>query len=124
MKSISAVLIALLATSVSAGPIIPTVTIALANDQTGAQGSAAVPADGSVQSISALYGNTGVGSGGVVKASSAQLTNFQANTNCVITNYGSVLATLNSRNTYVDLDGNPSAAQPVDLSAATVKCTV
>ncbi|GKZ25897.1 hypothetical protein AbraIFM66951_009934 [Aspergillus brasiliensis] len=124
MKSISAALIALLATSVSAGPVVFTATIALANDQTGAQGSAAIPADGSEQSISALYGGTGVGSGGAVKASSAQLTNFQANTNCVITNYGSVLATLNAQNTYVDLDGNPSVAQPVDLSAASVECTV
>ncbi|RAK96025.1 uncharacterized protein BO80DRAFT_417653 [Aspergillus ibericus CBS 121593] len=124
MKSISAILVSLLATSVAAGPVVTTVTIALANDQTGAQGSAAIPADGSEQSIQNLYGNTGVGTSGVVKASSAQLTNFQQTTNCVIKKYGSVLATLTAQRTYADLDGNPNAAQPVDLSGAVVRCTV
>ncbi|PYH97177.1 hypothetical protein BO71DRAFT_146199 [Aspergillus ellipticus CBS 707.79] len=125
MKPIAALVISLLAASISASPVIPTVTVAFANDQSGAQGSAAVPADGSQQSISSLYGSTPIGASGAVVASSAQLTSFQANTNCVVTNSKSaVVGTLTADHTYLDLDGNPAAAVPLNLGGWTISCTV
>ncbi|PWY75372.1 hypothetical protein BO70DRAFT_398229 [Aspergillus heteromorphus CBS 117.55] len=125
MKSIAALALSLLATSISASPVIPTATIAFANDQSGAQGSATIPEDGSVQNIWSLYGSTKIAAGGAVVASSAQLTSFQANTNCVIKNANwVVVGTLTAEHTYLDLDGTSNSLVPLNLGGWTVSCTV
>lgn len=118
----------LLAASVSAAPIQSRqpqrVTVALSNDQTGAYAGKTFPADNTDKRIQELFGSTSVGGGGHVQATSAQLTAFPENINCLIKKSGLTVATLTAEETYVDLDGNPSTAIPVDLSHDTINCHV
>lgn len=125
MKSFTAVVFSLLAASVYAAPVEERalqVTVALSNDQTGANAGVQFAADGTNKSIRTLYGGTSVGAGGIVRASSAQLTAFPQTINCVIRNNGVVIATLNAQRTFADLDGNPNAATPVNLNNGIINC--
>ncbi|PLB46348.1 hypothetical protein P170DRAFT_362060 [Aspergillus steynii IBT 23096] len=125
MKSFTAIVFSLLAASVFAAPVEERalqVTVSLANDQSGANAGVQFPADGNNRSIRTLYGNTPVGAGGTVLASSAQLTAFPQTINCVIRNNGAVIATLTAQRTFADLDGNPNAAIPVNLNGGVINC--
>lgn len=100
------------------------VTVALSNDQSGAQAGVTLQADGTDKTIPSLFGSTSVGAGGTVKASSVQLTAFPQSINCAITNNGAILARLTAQTTYVDLDGNPGASVPINLNNAVINCRV
>ncbi|RAH65271.1 uncharacterized protein BO66DRAFT_405727 [Aspergillus aculeatinus CBS 121060] len=129
MKSFTTIIASILIAAVSAAPApvdiearVNSVTVSLANDQSGANAGVPIPGDGVTRSIQTLYGGTSVGSSGKVLASSAQLTNFAQWSSCNIVNGGRSIAYLNSQRTFADLDGNPNAATPVDLSGATITC--
>lgn len=118
----------LLVASISAAPIESRqpqqVTVALSNDQTGAYAGKTFLADNTDKSVQKLFGATSVGAGGHVQATSVQLTAFPENISCLVKNKGVTVATLTAQHTYADLDGNPNAATPVDLTYATVNCHV
>ena len=126
MKSIIAIC-SLLVASVAAAPLeardAPSVTFALSNDNSGAYAGVPFAADGTDKTISSLFGATSVASNGQVWATSAQLTAFPQTINCVLKNNGATLTTFTASHTYFDLDGNPSAAIPVDLTAAVINCS-
>lgn len=126
MKAVN-ILYFVLATAVSASPIEARqsnqVTLALSNDQTGAYASTTLAADGTQRRAFDLFQHTSVNVNGQVRASSSQLTAFQANTRCVIVNHGATIATLTARATFADLDGNPGAVIPVNLNDATITCS-
>lgn len=126
MKSIIAIC-SLLVASVAAAPLeardAPSVTFALSNDNSGAYAGVPFAADGTDKTISSLFGTTSVASNGQVWATSAQLTAFPQTISCVLMNNGATLTTFTAWHTYFDLDGNPSAAIPVDLTAAVINCS-
>lgn len=125
MQSIIA-LCSLLAIAVSAGPIdarsYPEVTFALSNDQSGANAGATFLADGTDKYFSGLFAGTSVDASGQVVASSGQLTAFPQSVNCVLKNNWAYVTTLTAQNTYIDLDGNPSASIPVNVNGGTINC--
>ncbi|PGH33347.1 hypothetical protein GX50_03824 [[Emmonsia] crescens] len=122
-----AVVIGLLASSISA---IPTshrsshkVTVQLINDSTGASGSASIPLNHKKKDISHLFGHTNIASHGRILASSVQLTKIVQGGFCTIWDaHHRVIANLNDRDTFDDLDGNPDAAEPIHLNGATIAC--
>jgi hypothetical protein len=132
MKSFITVSAALLATCATAlpnskaarqGP--PEVTFALSNDQTGHHASATVPANGDTFIFSSLFGDSVLASDGQVLASSGQLTAFPQGVDCGLENYeGDWVTALTPENTYVDLDGNPNVATPVDVAGYTISCSL
>lgn len=128
MKSSIALLSLLSAGLVSAVPIesrdVPQVTFALSNDQSGANAGVTFHADGSEKRIADLFKGTSVVTGGVVLASSGELTAFPQAINCVLKNHWSVVTTLTAQNTFVDLDGNPGVSTPINLNDATITCHV
>ncbi|KAJ5296011.1 hypothetical protein PENANT_c001G04635 [Penicillium antarcticum] len=96
---------------------VDSVTIQLANDQSGANANVDIPTDGQKRSVESLWGHTSVAKDGVVYASSAQLVAFQQDTVCVIFGDGDH-AQLNARQTWVSLkDG-----KVVKLDHAYVVC--
>ena len=99
-------------------------TVQLSNDKTGATGSATIQANGVDQSVVALFGNTPVGAGNHVVASSAQLTNFPQGVFCIIKQGETPVGILNFKKTFADLDGNPDVATPVNLDGAVLNCQV
>ncbi|KAJ5741198.1 hypothetical protein N7493_001070 [Penicillium malachiteum] len=113
---------------VSAVPLesrtLPEVTFSLSNDQSGANAGATFPVNGYDRSISDIFKGTSVAASGNVLASSAQLTAFPQNINCVLKNNGNYIATLTAQNTYVDIDGNPAVSTPINLNGATINCHV
>ncbi|KAJ5184039.1 hypothetical protein N7492_001655 [Penicillium capsulatum] len=125
MKSVVAIC-AFLAASISAAPLetrhASQVTVALSNDQSGAYAGVPFAADHTDRSILSLFGSTSVGSSGSVIATSIQLTQFPTNINCVLKTDWITLAILTPEKTFADLDGNPDAAKPVDLSHAVINC--
>jgi hypothetical protein len=125
MKSIIAVC-SLLVASVAAAPLeartAPSVTFSLANDQSGANAAASFPADGTSRTIASLFGTSSVASNGHVWATSAQLTAFPQTITCALTNNGVTIADLSAERTFADVDGNPNAAIPVDLTGALINC--
>jgi hypothetical protein len=128
MKFAFATIMPLLAVPIAATPFevrqSNPVTVALSNDQTGAYAGVTFQADGTDKTLPSLFGATSVGSGGIVKANAAQLTAFAQSINCVITNNGANIGTLTAQNTYVDLDGNPNTAIPLNLNNAKINCRV
>ncbi|CAL5874773.1 uncharacterized protein PFLUO_LOCUS9075 [Penicillium psychrofluorescens] len=114
----AALAVAFLATSGLAAPFFtPTsVTVQLANDQSGANADIAVPADGRAYFIEQLYGSTAVAEDGLIIASSAQVVSFQEGTSCTITGLSSPSVTLDSRKTWESFGG------VVDLCSATITC--
>ncbi|CAI7597169.1 unnamed protein product [Penicillium glandicola] len=131
MKFIVASIASLLVATISATPLevrqSKQVTVALSNDQSGANAAVTFPTDDTDKSIFSLFGGTSVGAGGTVKASSAQLSDFASagqSINCVIKNNGVSIGTLTAQQTYLDLDGNPSAAIPIDLNNASINCRI
>jgi hypothetical protein len=132
MKSFIVASAALLATCATALPnpmaarhAPPEVTFALSNDQTGHYASATVPINGDTITFSSLFGDSVLASDGHVLASSGQLTAFPQGVNCGLENYeGHWVTALTPENTYVDLDGNPGVATPVDVTGYTISCSL
>lgn len=98
---------------------LPTATLQLANDQSGANANIAVPVDGVKRSVQELWGYTSIAQNGLVFASSAQLAAFSQTVVCTITDDQFHLsATLNAEKTWVSLGGGRAA----DLCSAQVIC--
>ncbi|CAG8894246.1 unnamed protein product [Penicillium egyptiacum] len=128
MKFTIAAIMPLVVVTVSATPLevrqSNQVTAALSNDQSGAYASVTFQADDTYKSIFSLFSGTSVGAGGTVKATAAQLTNFAQSINCVIKNNDATIGTLTAQKTYLDLDGSPHAAIPINLDNAEILCRV
>lgn len=128
MKFAYPIVVPFLAVIISATPLevlqSNSVTVALSNDQSGAYAGVTFQADGTDRSITSLFGSTSVGAGGIIKATAAQLTAFAQSINCVLTNNGAAIATFTAQHTYVDLDGNPNTAVPINLTNAKISCRV
>ncbi|KAL3413077.1 hypothetical protein V8F44DRAFT_567771 [Aspergillus fumigatus] len=101
--------------SATASAEAPLVTVQLANDQSGANANVAVRADGVKHTVESLWGKTAVARNGIVYASSTQLTAFQQNTACRISQPG-IDVTLDARHTWSWLDGG----RVVDLNGASL----
>ena len=96
-----------------------TVTVQLANDQSGANANVKVPTDNAPHPIGALWAHTSVESGGVVSASSAQFNRFDQDSVCkIVQSNPHVDATLNSRQTWVSL----AQGKVVELAHAFIIC--
>ncbi|KAF3914290.1 hypothetical protein ABW20_dc0101587 [Dactylellina cionopaga] len=127
MKSTIAIFFSFFAAAITAAPTgttFPSVTVSLSNDLSGANGIATIEANGVDRYISELFGNTPVGTGGYVVASSAQLTNFPQGVFCIIKKGDAPVGILNFMRTFADLDGNPNAAIPQNLDGAILNCQV
>ncbi|KAB8069533.1 hypothetical protein BDV29DRAFT_161363 [Aspergillus leporis] len=124
ISTTATLVLAFLASSIAADPDSSapkpgnTVTVQLANDQSGAWGNADVPADGAKHSIESLYAKTNIAKDGTVSATSTQLVKFQQNTVCKISKKPGVDVTLNSRETWKSLKGGAV----VKLQGGTVEC--
>ncbi|KAJ5484813.1 hypothetical protein N7539_004801 [Penicillium diatomitis] len=97
-----------------------TVTVQLANEQSGAWANVVVPIDGVSRPVQELWSNTAIAAEhhGLVFASSAQLTAFQQTTHCTITEEShNVDAKLDAEHTYHAFGG-----APVELCAALITC--
>lgn len=106
-------------TSVMANPAnVQSVTVQLANDQSGANANVDIPADGNQRSVQALWGKTSVSTNGIVSASSAQLNKFQQTTHCRITQNPNVNAELDAQRTWTQLD----QGKVVQLTHAFIVC--
>ena len=92
------------------------VTIQLANEQSGANSNVAVPVDGVKRPVQELWGHTAVAHEGLVFASSAMFTAFQQTTVCTFTEEPRLGATLTAEKTYTSFGGVR------DLCAAYVVC--
>ncbi|KAH1853786.1 hypothetical protein KXX54_005634 [Aspergillus fumigatus] len=103
--------------SATASAEAPLVTVQLANDQSGANANVAVRADGVKHTVESLWAKTAVARNGIVYASSTQLTAFQQNTACRISQPG-IDVTLDARHTWSWLDGG----RVVDLNGASLVC--
>lgn len=123
--------LALLATSVTALPSgfvarqnPNEITFTIINDQSGAQAAATVPIDGSVASFQTLFGTSSLASNGQILATSSQLIAFPQGVDCIIFQSAkAVIGHLTPSHTYIDLDGNPNAAIPVDVSGDSITCS-
>lgn len=123
--------LALLATSVAALPSgfvarqSPNeITFTITNDQSGAQAAATVPIDGSVATFENLFGASALASNGQILASSSQLIAFPQGVDCIIFRSArDVVGHLVPSHTYLDLDGNPNAAVPVDVTGDSITCS-
>ncbi|KAE8332161.1 hypothetical protein BDV39DRAFT_167411 [Aspergillus sergii] len=106
-------------TSVMANPVnVQSVTVQLANDQSGANANVDIPADGNSRSVQALWGKTSVSTNGIVSASSAQLNKFQQTTHCQITQHPNVNAELDAQRTWTQF----GQGKVVQLSHAFIVC--
>ncbi|PGH15566.1 hypothetical protein AJ79_02348 [Helicocarpus griseus UAMH5409] len=129
MHSSLALVFGLLATSISAIPTgsIDTrqnheVVFQLSNDKSGANGSKPIALDHEPKGVIELFKDTPVFVDGTVYATSAQLTKIVAGAHCTIQKDSHVIAEVNDRATYADLDGNPKQAIPVNLGGAFISC--
>ncbi|KAF2011057.1 hypothetical protein BU24DRAFT_427266 [Aaosphaeria arxii CBS 175.79] len=124
MKTTSAVAFALFGAALSAPSLrerqVPTVTLSLINDQSGANAPATVNADGTVYTIPSLFSGSRVDNAGNILASSAQLVKFPTDVYCSFNAPGKTV-NINSRQTWVDLDLTPGAV-PVNLNGFTFTC--
>lgn len=120
-----AAVFALFASSILAAPVtFHTITIQLSNDQTRANADLSVIADGNTNAVSALFAGTSIDNGGRIIATSAQLTQFVQGTSCVVETGNTVIAILNTDETFANLDGNPNAAIPTDVTNDVIVCEV
>ncbi|PGH02576.1 hypothetical protein GX51_04603 [Blastomyces parvus] len=125
-----AVALGLLATSISATPTPITarsshsVRVQLTNDLTGRWGSVMVPLDNQRRDVVELFGKTRVYSHGALLASSVQLTKIARGGYCTIKDqHGSLIADIDDRDTFEDLDGDRSEAKPVDMKGTVITCS-
>lgn len=100
------------------------ITFTIINDQSGAQAAATIPIDGSTRGFESLFGTSRLASNGQILATSSQLIAFPQGVDCVINDSTQgVVGYLSPSHTYIDLDGNPNAAIPVDVSGDSITCS-
>ena len=99
------------------GGWVPTASIQLANEQSGANANAVIPIDGTYRPVQELWGNTPIARDGLVFASSAQLTTFEQHITCTFSEEPRLSLTLSADRTYSGF-GVPVA----DLCTAYVSC--
>ncbi|KLJ08707.1 hypothetical protein EMPG_15861 [Blastomyces silverae] len=124
-----AVVLGLLATSISATPT-PRVTrahhnvrVQLTNDLTGRSGSKTIPLDNQARDVVELFGDTRVVSHGQLLASSVQLTKIARGASCTIKDQqNALIAEINYRDTFEDLDGDRTEAKPRDMRGTVITC--
>ncbi|RMZ66656.1 hypothetical protein GMOD_00002015 [Pyrenophora seminiperda CCB06] len=131
MQFTSAILatIMALASSTTAIPTsipIPTITLKIYNDMTGASATASIPADGVPHYVSDLFRDSAISSAsGDIFGTSAQLTGFQDNTKCQLVNLNiaGLIVDLDGRaKNFVDLDGDVTKPIPMWLNGFTFHC--
>lgn len=96
---------------------IPTATIQIANEQSGANANAVIPVDGVKRPVQELWHDTSVAHNGLVYGTSAQLVQFDQTTVCTFFEEPRLSASLTAEKTYVTL-GKPV----IDLCFAYVVC--
>ena len=128
MKFTISAIIPLTVVAVSATPLevrqSNQVSVALSNDQSGAYASVTFQADDTDKSVFSLFSGTSVGADGTVKATAAQLTNFPQSINCVLKNNDATIGTFTAQSPYLDLDGSPHTAIPINLDNAQIRCRI
>ncbi|OJD26590.1 hypothetical protein ACJ73_02029 [Blastomyces percursus] len=124
-----AVVLGLLATSISATPTprrtrgSHSVRVQLTNDLTGCWGSKVIPLDNKPRDVVELFGDTRVVSHGQLLASSVQLTKIARGGYCSIKDqHGALIADINHRDTFEDLDGDRDEAKPRDMRGTVITC--
>jgi hypothetical protein len=127
MKSSTFAVVALAVPALTT-PIFPSVTIQLANDLTGANAAAKLPADGAFHAIADLFDYTPINvndSSGEARiiASSAQLIQFPQGVFCIIKENMNPVGVLNFLSTFTHLTmaGNN---QLLDITKAHVNCQI
>jgi hypothetical protein len=111
---------ALLHASAYSKPVVPHITVSLANDQTGTSAQATVLANGTVSTIPELFANTDIDHANTVVASSAQLTSFVEGVFCVFRENDRAIA-INNKQTFIFFDTDRPGAV-VKLNNVTFQC--
>ncbi|CAE7001756.1 hypothetical protein CFE70_001203 [Pyrenophora teres f. teres 0-1] len=105
---------------------IPTITLKIYNDMTGASATASIPADGVPHFISDLFRGSAISSAsGDILGTSAQLTGFQDLTKCQLVNLnipGWTIDLDGRAKNFVDLDGDVTKPIPTWLNGFTFHC--
>ncbi|EEQ90376.1 hypothetical protein RJZ56_001965 [Blastomyces dermatitidis] len=124
-----AVVLGLLATSISATPTrrstqrSHSVRVQLTNDLTGRSGSKMIPLDNKPRDVVELFGDTHVVSHGHLLASSVQLTKIARGGYCTIKDqHDALIADINYRDTFEDLDDDRDEAKPRDMRGTVITC--
>jgi hypothetical protein len=100
------------------------ITFTIINDQSGAQAAATIPIDGTTWGFESLFGTSSLASNGQILATSSQLIAFPQGVDCIIFQSAkAVVGHLTPSHTYLDLDGNPNAAIPVDVLGDGITCS-
>jgi hypothetical protein len=101
----------------------PQVTITLLNEIDRHSGAASIPADGRFRRVPDLFATTDLDQNGQFFGTSAQLTQFEDDTHCLIRGINGDIQ-LNSSVTLVDLDGNDNVAliKPLVLNGLQIRC--
>lgn len=104
-------------------------TIQLANDVSGANAIRSVVVNSGANTFSTLFANTALTKDGRVKATSVQNVNPQGgNVLCIIQDPSGLIIPageverINDQVTFVDLDGDETAARETDVSDFTITC--
>jgi hypothetical protein len=127
MQFTLAIVAAIFASSITAAPTlearnaVPSITVSITNDQTGASASATVPGDGIARNLTDLFGGSAIDQHGAIVGTSAQLTKFSDNTKCFFQNVNCII-NFDGRKTFADLDGNKDIALPVYLNGFNLQC--
>jgi len=127
MQFTLALVAAIFASSITAAPAlearnaVPSITVSITNDQTGASASATVPGDGIARNLTDLFGGSAIDQHGAIVGTSAQLTKFSDNTKCFFQNVNWII-NFDGRKTFADLDGNKDIALPVYLNGFNLQC--
>jgi hypothetical protein len=127
MQFTLALVAAIFASGITAAPAlearnaVPSITVSITNDQTGASASATVRGDGIARNLTDLFGGSAIDQHGAIVGTSAQLTKFSDNTKCFFQNVNWII-NFDGKKTFVDLDGNKDVALPVYLNGFNLQC--
>ncbi|KAF2260323.1 hypothetical protein CC78DRAFT_536494 [Lojkania enalia] len=127
MKFTLALFTAVFASAISAAPAVshetlPSITISVINDLTGASAQATVPGDGIARMLPDLFRGTAIDQNGAIVATSAQLIKFSPDTRCFFQNVNWII-NLNGKDlTFADLDGNKDVAIPTYMNGFNLQC--
>ncbi|KAF2177324.1 hypothetical protein K469DRAFT_508273, partial [Zopfia rhizophila CBS 207.26] len=110
------------APAISSRDTLPSITISVTNDQTGASAAVTVPGDGIAHKIPDLFRGSAIDQNGAIIGTSAQLIKFSEKTHCFFQNVDWII-NLNGKDlTYADLDGQKEVAIPVYLNGFNLQC--
>jgi hypothetical protein len=118
----------ILASAISAAPAlasretVPSVTISITNDQTGANAAVTIPSDGRAVNITDLFPGTAIDQNGAIIGTSAQIIKFTEKTHCFFQNYNWIINLNGKDQTFADLDGNKDVVIPVYLNGFNLQC--